>query len=277
MTAATDVADLLVRRGLPFREAHGVVGGLVRHALDAGIDLSDSPTGARRLLGAARRASTTRSLPRAPGWTRSSRAGGPSADRGRRAARARRGEPRRARNDAAEPEPRSDASFFDRPSARCRRRPDRLHAAPSTASAARSSRPRPMSATIPPATPSAVRPAQRSAVRPARPRLRLPLLRDPLDVQLRHRAGGERRRGADPGARADRRARGDATATRGSNGAIATLCSGPGKLCEALAHRARRQRGRALLEAPFALLGPGAGRPGPEVDGRPADRDHEGG
>ena len=28
--AATDVADLLVRKGMPFREAHGVVAGLVR-------------------------------------------------------------------------------------------------------------------------------------------------------------------------------------------------------------------------------------------------------
>ena len=43
MAAATDVADLLVRRGLPFREAHGVVGGLVRHALENGIGLSDIP------------------------------------------------------------------------------------------------------------------------------------------------------------------------------------------------------------------------------------------
>src|SRR5204863_305134 len=33
--AATDVADLLVRRGVPFREAHGIVAGLVRHAVDA--------------------------------------------------------------------------------------------------------------------------------------------------------------------------------------------------------------------------------------------------
>ena len=40
MAAATDIADLLVRRGLPFREAHGVVGGLVRHALENGIGLS---------------------------------------------------------------------------------------------------------------------------------------------------------------------------------------------------------------------------------------------
>ncbi len=40
MIAATDVADLLVRLGMPFREAHGVVAGLVRAALDAGKPLS---------------------------------------------------------------------------------------------------------------------------------------------------------------------------------------------------------------------------------------------
>jgi argininosuccinate lyase len=39
--AATDVADLLVRKGMPFREAHGVVGGLVRHALGRGVRLSE--------------------------------------------------------------------------------------------------------------------------------------------------------------------------------------------------------------------------------------------
>ncbi len=38
--AATDVADLLVRRGLPFRQAHGVVAGLVRRAVDSGRSLS---------------------------------------------------------------------------------------------------------------------------------------------------------------------------------------------------------------------------------------------
>jgi argininosuccinate lyase len=41
MLAATDVADLLVRRGLPFREAHGVVAGLVRSAIDQDKALSD--------------------------------------------------------------------------------------------------------------------------------------------------------------------------------------------------------------------------------------------
>ncbi len=39
--AATDVADLLVRRGMPFREAHGIVAGLVRRALADGRRLSD--------------------------------------------------------------------------------------------------------------------------------------------------------------------------------------------------------------------------------------------
>jgi argininosuccinate lyase len=39
--AATDIADLLVRRGLPFRQAHGVVAGLVRTAIAAGKVLSD--------------------------------------------------------------------------------------------------------------------------------------------------------------------------------------------------------------------------------------------
>jgi argininosuccinate lyase len=39
--AATDVADLLVRRGVPFREAHGVVAGLVREAVESGRPLAE--------------------------------------------------------------------------------------------------------------------------------------------------------------------------------------------------------------------------------------------
>ena len=41
LIAATDVADLLVREGVPFREAHGIVGGLVRGAVERGGSLSD--------------------------------------------------------------------------------------------------------------------------------------------------------------------------------------------------------------------------------------------
>ena len=39
--AATDVADHLVREGVPFREAHGTVGGLVRGAIERGKTLSE--------------------------------------------------------------------------------------------------------------------------------------------------------------------------------------------------------------------------------------------
>jgi argininosuccinate lyase len=41
MIAAVDVADMLVRRGVPFRQSHGIVAGLVRTAVDAGKPLSE--------------------------------------------------------------------------------------------------------------------------------------------------------------------------------------------------------------------------------------------
>jgi argininosuccinate lyase len=40
---ATDLADYLVRRGLPFRDAHEAVARAVRHAEDKGCDLADLP------------------------------------------------------------------------------------------------------------------------------------------------------------------------------------------------------------------------------------------
>ena len=48
--AATDIADLLVKRGMPFREAHGVVAGLVRVAISQGKSLS--ALGSEELAGA---------------------------------------------------------------------------------------------------------------------------------------------------------------------------------------------------------------------------------
>lgn len=41
MLAAVDIADLLVRKGVPFREAHGIVGSLVRHAIAENKQLSE--------------------------------------------------------------------------------------------------------------------------------------------------------------------------------------------------------------------------------------------
>jgi argininosuccinate lyase len=40
---ATDLADYLVRKGLPFRDAHEVVGKLVATAIEAGCDLAALP------------------------------------------------------------------------------------------------------------------------------------------------------------------------------------------------------------------------------------------
>ena len=41
MLAATDLADALVQEGVPFREAHGMVGGLVRSSIESGKPLSE--------------------------------------------------------------------------------------------------------------------------------------------------------------------------------------------------------------------------------------------
>ncbi len=38
---ATDLADFLVKKGLPFREAHGIVGSIVLHCLEHGRELAD--------------------------------------------------------------------------------------------------------------------------------------------------------------------------------------------------------------------------------------------
>jgi len=48
MLAATEIADLLVRRGVPFREAHGIVGGLVRDAVEGDKALSELSEGELR-------------------------------------------------------------------------------------------------------------------------------------------------------------------------------------------------------------------------------------
>jgi argininosuccinate lyase len=41
LIAATDLADLLVKRGTPFREAHGVIAALVRDAVEQKVPLAE--------------------------------------------------------------------------------------------------------------------------------------------------------------------------------------------------------------------------------------------
>jgi len=40
---ATDLADYLVKRGVPFREAHSLAGQAVRKAIELGVDLDRLP------------------------------------------------------------------------------------------------------------------------------------------------------------------------------------------------------------------------------------------
>jgi argininosuccinate lyase len=47
---ATDLADLLVAAGVPFRDAHGVVGAAVNRAVDLGVELQDLPADEKRRL-----------------------------------------------------------------------------------------------------------------------------------------------------------------------------------------------------------------------------------
>ena len=100
LVAATDVADLLVRLGTPFREAHGVVAGLVRGALEAGKPISELDEQElavhSRLLAAHREELLRGARPGRAGWSRRS----PRADRDARVGAARAG-PRRARAHAA--------------------------------------------------------------------------------------------------------------------------------------------------------------------------------
>ena len=64
--AATDLAELLVRAGMPFREAHAVVGALVRESLERGVPLAELVAAHPALGAEARRAARARRR-RAPG------------------------------------------------------------------------------------------------------------------------------------------------------------------------------------------------------------------
>ena len=124
MLAATEVADLLVRRGVPFREAHGIVGDLVRDAVeqrqvalraDPGRAASSAPSSSTSAYYEVLQRSSWLESKRIDGGTGSAplaaqidaRARDPR--RGRGAGRAKSG-----RERGAPPGERLDADFFDR-------------------------------------------------------------------------------------------------------------------------------------------------------------------
>ena len=252
LIAATDLADLLVKRGMPFRECHGVVAGLVREAVESGrtlaeltddelaaasgeLDRPPSASCSRRARGWSRR--SPRAAPRSRACASSStlaRAAlacrGLTADRlyarsscrssrsraRSSAARSPRGLPRRHRRDRGLPRLRAGLPRL--------RRPDAAHDA---------------------------------AVRRAGHRLRLPLLRHPRAAQRRRRARGRRRRRAHPRARAARRAS-TACASAAGGRVRDDLCSGPGKLTQALGIGLALNE-TSLLDGPIRLGPPLAG------------------
>ena len=226
MLAATEVADLLVRRGVPFREAHGIVGGLVRDAVEQGKSLSElTPGGAARALRASRRLLLRGAA--------AQQLAGVEADRGRhrlgaarRADRAGARDPRRGQGEGARralmsgdgrratgPSG-SDVEFFDRSVhvvAReligCRLFFDGLRRRHRRDRELRARRPR---------LPRLRRPHRRaprsSSARPGAPTSTSPTASTACSTSSR--TGGRGGGGADPGARADRRPRGDASAPR---------------------------------------------------------------
>ena len=70
LAGATDLADHLVRRGMPFREAHGIVAGLVHRALERGAPLSELDDGELEAL-APDRVGELRALIREGAWIES--------------------------------------------------------------------------------------------------------------------------------------------------------------------------------------------------------------
>ena len=247
LIAATDIADLLVRRGVPFRESHGVVAGLVR---DGG-----------RRAAASSASSPPRSSPRTPSTSTREVARGARpaswleskvSEGGTSLARVREqlDGARAARLEAERPvaPPGAAGVVLRAAGRRGRARPRRLRRAPRRRGGRhRRDRGLPRGRA---GLPRLRRPdaAHRGAVRRRRDGLRLPLLRAPRAAQRGLRAGRRRRRGADPRARADRGL--DAMrARRGARRAPRTSAAGPGKLTQALGigldHNGDEPRGRA--------------------------------
>ena len=116
MLAATEIADLLVRKGVPFREAHGIVGGLVRDAVERRqAPLRADPRGAARALRAPRRLLLR--------GARAQQLAGVEADRGRHRLGAARGADRARPRDARR---RSGRGWSKSGNERARRPPERL-------------------------------------------------------------------------------------------------------------------------------------------------------
>ncbi len=216
--AATDLADALVAAGVPFREAHGTVAGLVRTAVSSGRTLSElddaEMEGVPGLRArAAPRGAAGERRARVQGLGRRHLVGAPG-----RAARAGPPQPRRplgvSGTATAAAGPALGASFFDRSVHEVA--PELIGCTLEVGECAGVIVETEAYDETDPACHAFGGPhgPQPRPLRPAWPRLRLPLLRDPQPAERGRGARGQRRRGTDPGTGADRGHRPDARAPR---------------------------------------------------------------
>ena len=223
MSSATDLAEHLVEAGTPFREAHAVVGGLVRQAVERGVPLDELVSNDPRLgpdcLGLLEPGSAVRR--RTTPGRRRTRAGRASARRRARAARrtagvARTVTPGRPGRAAARCRVRSTTATRSRSHRSCS---TRCSCAPATGPrlAARIVEVEAYRGADDPGQPRVPPPdaAQRDDVRAARPALRVLLVRQPLVHERGVRPGRAAARGAPARGGAARRARRDARTPRG--------------------------------------------------------------
>ena len=240
MIAATDVADLLVQLGMPFRESHGVVAGLVRTAVDSGRSLSglsrEELAEQSELL--AEHEQEFRAVLASSSWLESKVSEG-GTSLGTSGASSWRW-PGRCSMKALR------ADFYERPVLEVARRADRLRRrARRGRRRDRRDRGLPRDRACLPCLRRADA-AHQHPVRGARTRLRLSLLRHPRAAERRLRARGGRRGGPDPRAGAAGGGRADACAAwRGDQPAAAARAP------------AGDRRSRAVLGAGQAHAGAG--------------------
>ena len=249
LIAATDVADLLVRAGRAVpRGARDRRRASCGRRVERGKRLSELTD--EELRRARARSSSRRTSGRCSSRARgSSRRSPRAAPRSRACATSWRRRATCWRRRRREARPRLLRALGARRGAR----PDRLRRPPRRDGRAGSWRPRATTWTSRPATPtSASPPRTQHPVRPARARLRLLLLRHPLAAERGLRGRGRRGGGADPRARAGRRAS-TSCARAAACERAEDLCSGPGKLTQAL-EIGLSLNGSSLVDGPIEVL-----------------------
>ena len=220
MIAAVDVADMLVKRGVPFRQSHGIVAGLVRDGGRVGprrcreLSLEELARALRRARRGVLRGAIPGVVARVQGERGRDRrwrgCASSSPTRGRRWTR----RPRRRRSTTGR------CSRSHRTCSGCVVSFGGCSGVIVETEAYHFSEPA-CHAYV------GVTPRTARAVRAAGDRLRLPLLRDPRAAERGLRARGRRRGGADPRAGAAARARRDARAPRRRPSSATARASSP--------------------------------------------------